>query len=113
MRGQPLLLALAAAWLGAHGATAIWDVRTAVDGGREVRQAEQHIHSFLKSVPFMAVSALCCLHWDQVRRASQFDLGDRQAWRLRPRPKRLPAVHLASAAAGVAALIAAPYAEEL
>jgi hypothetical protein len=34
---NPLLLALAAAALGAHEATAIWDVRTAAHGGREVR----------------------------------------------------------------------------
>jgi hypothetical protein len=45
---NPLLLALAAAALGAHDATAIWDVRTAAHGGREVRPTEQHIHSFLR-----------------------------------------------------------------
>lgn len=59
------MLALGVAALGAHEATAIWDVRAAVDGGRDVRPAEQHIHSFLESLPFMAVSALLCLHWDQ------------------------------------------------
>jgi hypothetical protein len=62
---NPLLLTLAAASLGAHEATAIWDVRAAVDGGREVPPAEQHIHSFLESLPFMAVSALLCLHWSR------------------------------------------------
>ena len=41
------------------------NVRAAVDGG-EVRPAEQHIHSFLESLPFMAMSALLCLHWDQI-----------------------------------------------
>lgn len=66
---NPLLLALGVAALGAYEATAIWDVRAAVDGGREVRPAEQHIHSFLESLPFMAVSALLCLHWDQARLA--------------------------------------------
>lgn len=55
---NPLLLALATSALGAHEATAIWDVRTAVDGGRTARPAEQHIHSFLESLPFMAVSVI-------------------------------------------------------
>jgi hypothetical protein len=67
---NPLLLALGVAALGAHEATAIWDVRAAVDGGRDVRPAEQHIHSFLESLPSMAVSALLCLHWDQARLAT-------------------------------------------
>jgi hypothetical protein len=110
---NPLLLTLAAASLGAHEATAIWDVRAAVNGGREVRPAEQQIHSFLESLPFMAVSALLCLHWDQVKRASRLDPADRQAWRLRLRSARLRGGYLASIGAGVAALIAVPYAEEL
>ncbi len=104
--------ALAAASLGAHEATAIWDVRAAVDGGCEVRPAEQHIHSFLESLPFMAVSVLLCLHWDQVQRAARRKPGDRQAWRLRPRRRRLPDRYMASVAVGVIALIAAPYTEE-
>jgi hypothetical protein len=109
---NPLLLSVADVALGAHEATAIWDVRTAVDGGREVRPAEQHIHSFLESLPFMAVSALLCLHWDQVQRAARHP-GDRAAWRLRMRRRRLPGGYLACIAAGVTGLIAAPYAEEL
>jgi hypothetical protein len=63
---NPLLLGISTATAEAHEATAIWDVRAAVDGGREVRPAEQRIHSFLGSLPFMAMSALLCLHWDQV-----------------------------------------------
>src|SRR6266566_5679152 len=54
---NPLLLGISAATAGVHEATATWDVRSAVDGGREVRPAEQHIHSFLESLPFMAISA--------------------------------------------------------
>ncbi len=102
------VLGMAALAAGAHEATAIWDVRSAVAGGREVRPAEQHIHSFLEALPVMAVSALSCLHWDEVTRFRQ-----RDAWRLRPRQRRLPGGYLAAIAAGVGALIAAPYGEEL
>jgi hypothetical protein len=109
---NPLLLAVAAAALGAHEATALWDVRTAVEGGREVRPLEQHIHSFLESLPFMATSALLCLHWDQVQAARRRP-GEAQAWRLRLRRRRLPGRYLAGIAVGIAALIAVPYAEEL
>jgi hypothetical protein len=96
---------------GLHEATAIWDVRSAVEGGREVRPAEQHIHSFLESLPFMAISALLCLHWDQVPGLGQGGAGA-GAWRLRLRRRR-PGGYLAGVLGGVAALIAAPYAEEL
>ena len=92
-----------------HEATAIWDVRAAAGGGREVRPAEQHIHSFLESLPFMAISALLCLHWDQVAAARSRGT----AWRLQLRRRRLPGGYLAGVLAGVAALIAAPYGEEL
>ena len=39
--------------------------------------------------------------------------GDRRAWRLRLRRRRLPGRYLAGIAAGIAGLIAVPYAEEL
>ena len=103
---NPLLLGISTAAAGVHEATAIWDVRSAVDGGREVRPAEQHIHSFLESLPFMAMSALLCLHWDQVAGAWQ---GRARGVAAPAAPQRLPAGYLA----GVAGLIAAPYAEEL
>jgi hypothetical protein len=63
---NPALLALCASAGLVREGTAVWDVRAAVDGGREVRPAEQHIHSFLESLPFMAISALLCLHWAAV-----------------------------------------------
>ena len=42
---NPLLLGISAAAAGAHEATAIWDVRSAVDGGREVRPALTDYHA--------------------------------------------------------------------
>jgi len=103
---NPAVLALCASAGLVHEGTAVWDVRAAVDGGREVRPAEQHIHSFLESLPFIAISALLCLHWDQV--------ADPARWGGRPRlcARRLPVPYLAAVAAGVTGLIAAPYAEE-
>ena len=103
---NPALLALCVASGLAHEGTAIWDVRAAVDGDREVRPAEQHIHSFLESLPFMAISALLCLHWDQV--------ADRSRWPERPRlrARRLPGSYLAAVLVGVVGLVAVPYAEE-
>jgi hypothetical protein len=109
---NPLLLGIGTAAAGAHEATAIGDVRSAADGGREVRSAEQHIHSFLESLPFMAMSALLCLHWDQVTGAWQGRPGP-AAWRLRLRRKRLPSGYMADVLATVTSLIAVPYAEEL
>lgn len=103
----PLLALCAAAGL-AHEATAIWDVRTAVEGHREVRPAEQHIHSFLESLPFMAISTLLCLHWDEVACRD----GDFWARPLRLRRRRLPGRYLAEVFAAVAAFVVAPYGEE-
>lgn len=61
----------------------------------------------------MAVSALLCLHWDQVERARRLDPAESGAWKLRLRRARLPGGYLMAVGAGVATLIAAPYAEEL
>ncbi|GLY42938.1 hypothetical protein Amsp01_089610 [Amycolatopsis sp. NBRC 101858] len=54
----------------AHEATALWDVKTAADSGREVKPIEQRIHSFLESLPFMGTAAIACLHWKDVRAAA-------------------------------------------
>jgi hypothetical protein len=60
----------------------------------------------------MAISALLCLHWDQVADVCS---GRTRAsvWRLRLRRQRLPSGYLAGVLGAVAALIAGPYAEEL
>ncbi len=64
---NPLLLTVQLGATAAHEATALWDVRTAVDSDREVKPVEQHIHSFLESLPFAALTSLMCLHADQVK----------------------------------------------
>lgn len=109
---NPLLLTVMTAGALTHEATATWDVRTAEDSPRELRPAEQMIHSFLESLPFVAVSSLAILHWDQVRtllRAPQ----RRDAWTLRRKQDPLPRRYIAGVLRVGAALIAVPYGEEL
>ncbi|GHF59367.1 hypothetical protein GCM10010218_46090 [Streptomyces mashuensis] len=110
---NPLLLAVQLGSTAAHEATALWDVRTAVRSGREVKPVEQHIHSFLETLPFAALASLMCLHPKQVRSLLRGGRGDRTAWRLVPRRHPLPRSYLAGIAVGVAAFVALPYAEEL
>jgi hypothetical protein len=109
---NPAVLVLIAGALAAHEATALWDVTTAVESGRDVRPWEQHIHSFLEAMPFMATSALLCLHWEQVH-ALLLRSRDPRSWRLRWKARRLPASYLASVGVGIAGAIVLPYGEEL
>ncbi|HEX3647875.1 MAG TPA: diguanylate cyclase/phosphodiesterase [Pseudonocardiaceae bacterium] len=109
---NPLVLVIIAGAIGAHEATALWDVRTAERSGREVSPLEQHVHSFLESLPFMATAALTCLHWDQLRMLARGAHG-RRAWRLRWKQPPLPAGYLGSVGGAIALLVALPYGEEL
>lgn len=109
---NPLVLVIIAASIGAHEATALWDVRTAERSGRTVSPVEQHVHSFLESLPFMATAALTCLHWDQLRMLVRGVRGSR-AWGLHWKRPALPAPYLASVAGAIALLVALPYGEEL
>jgi hypothetical protein len=111
---NPAVLATMAAAVAAHEATALWDVKTAVDGGREVRPIEQHIHSFLESLPFMGSAAIACLHWKQVRQLLKArDAWRFSAWRFRWKKNPLPRNYLVGVAAAIAGLVALPYGEEL
>src|SRR3954452_19373864 len=78
---NPLLLSVQLGGAAVHEATALWDVRTAVRSEREVKPVEQHIHSFLESLPFAALAALMCLHADQVRALARGGRGHQDAWR--------------------------------
>jgi hypothetical protein len=109
---NPLVLVIIAGAIAAHEATALWDVTTAEASDRSVTPWEQHLHSFLESLPFMASAALACLHWDQLR-ALLAGSRSADAWRLRPKQYRLPAGYLGSVAAAIAGLVALPYGEEL
>ena len=93
-----------------HELTALWDVAYA-DGRREVTPAEQYVHGFLGRVPLMATVLLTVLHWDQAR--STLGLGGAPDWRLKPKRRRLTRRYRAGVLASLAALVAAPYGEEL
>ncbi|MFE7855089.1 diguanylate cyclase [Streptomyces sp. NPDC057403] len=110
---NPLLLTVQLGGAAVHEATALWDVRTAVDSDREVKPVEQHIHSFLESLPFAALAALTCLHADQVKKLLRGGDGDPDAWRLVPRRRPLSRGYLAGIAAAIGTCVLLPYGEEL
>ncbi|WP_051939527.1 hypothetical protein [Phaeacidiphilus oryzae] len=111
---DPALLAVLLSAAGAHEATAVWDLRTAERSGREVRVAEQYIHNFLGSLPIMALSALACLHADQMRELGRrltgrpAEAGLRLVRRRRPLPRR----YLLAYALAAVGLVGLPYGEE-
>ncbi|MFF5496545.1 diguanylate cyclase [Streptomyces aquilus] len=110
---NPALLAVQLGGAAVHEATALWDVRTAVRSEREVRPVEQHIHSFLESLPFAALAALMCLHADQVTSLLRGGRGDPDAWRLVPRRPQLSRGYIAGITAAIGACVLLPYGEEL
>ncbi|MFF4399010.1 diguanylate cyclase [Streptomyces sp. NPDC001480] len=110
---NPLLLSVQLGAAAVHEATALWDVRTAVDSDREVKPVEQHIHSFLESLPFAGLSALMCLHADQLRSLLRGGRGDPDAWRLVRRRRPLSPGYLAAVGAAIGACVLLPYGEEL
>jgi hypothetical protein len=110
---NPLLLSVQLGGAAVHEATALWDVRTAVDSEREVKPVEQHIHSFLESLPFAALASLMCLHADQVKSLLRGGRGDPDAWRLVPRRRPLSRGYLAGIAAAIGTCVLLPYGEEL
>ena len=110
---NPLLLTVQLGGAAVHEATALWDVKTAVDSDREVKPLEQHIHSFLESLPFAALAALMCLHADQVKSLARGGRGHKDAWRLVPRRRPLSPGYLTGIGAAIGACVLLPYGEEL
>jgi hypothetical protein len=72
---------------------------------------EQHTHSFLEVLPFMAVSFIICLHWDQF--LALVGRGNEPAgFQLRPKRQPLSRRYVTAILAAVAATVVLPYAEE-
>jgi hypothetical protein len=109
---NPLILTMIMCSIAAHEATARWDVSTAEHSGREVTTWEQHVHSFLESMPIMAASTLGCLHWRQVRELLG-GIRNREAWRRLLEAGTTTHRYLAAIGAAVVGAIVVPYGEEL
>jgi len=105
------VLATAYSLLGAHQATAAWDVSYA-ESQREVTTTEQHIHGLLEQTPVMACTFLTVLHWNQAR--ALLGRGEERP-RFRPERKRnpLPPSQVACLLGAIVALGVVPYAEEI
>ncbi len=105
------VLAIMIAAFGLHDLTALWDV-TYANRLREVTPIEQHVHDYLATVPLMAVSFICVLHWPQV--LSLFRIGGRkQDWSLRLKKEKLPWGYVTAMMTAMLALEWGPYMEEL
>ena len=105
-----LVLALMIAAFFVHEATAFWDVAYAEER-RVVTPNEQHIHSFLETIPFMAVSFLICLYWEQFR-ALMGNGNEPARFEFRPKREPLSRRYITALLVAVAITIVLPYAEE-
>jgi hypothetical protein len=105
-----VLAAMAAAML-VHELTAFVDVRYALNH-REVKNWEQHTHSFLEVLPFAALSMSALTHWDQFRAL----LGggpEKPDLRFRMKRRKVPGRYLAAVAGIVVFGVITPFANEL
>ena len=99
---NPLLITLMTGAAASHEATAMLDVRLALNSRRNVSQWEQHVHSFLEVMPFWIVPLMVLLNRPMTNR-----------WSLTRRRLRLSKQDLAIVAGGVTIAGVLPYAEEL
>ena len=94
-----------------HLAMALYDVAYAASK-RTVTPIEQHVHSFLEVLPFMAISFVICLYWEQF--LALFGAGTEPPrfnleWKYTP----LPPSYLVSIFSAVFVFLGLPYAEEI
>jgi hypothetical protein len=99
---NPLLVTLMTGAAASHEATAMLDVRLALNSRRNVSQWEQHVHSFLEVMPFWIVPLMILLNRPMTDR-----------WSLTRRASVLSKQDLAIVAGGVTIAGVLPYAEEL
>jgi hypothetical protein len=74
------LLAFMAACVAAHMAVSLWDTSYA-QPRRYISPLEQHIHSYLDTLPLFALALASVMHWDALANP---------VWSLSPRPRPLP-----------------------
>jgi hypothetical protein len=105
------VLATMAGSIVVHELTTFWDVRYALNR-REVKNWEQHTHSFLEVLPFAAFSLSAVMHWDQFR--SLLGAGpEKPDFRFRMKSRKLPRRYLALLGSIILGGVVAPYANEL
>ena len=105
------VLAAMAGSIAVHELNAFLDVRYALNH-REVKNWEQHTHSFLEVLPVTAFSLFTVFHWDQFR--ALLGAGpEKPDFRFRMKSRRLPKRHLAALAGLIAFGVVAPYVNEL
>lgn len=105
-----VIAAMSAAFV-AHETLTIWDIAYAANR-RDVSPNEQHCHSFLEALPFMALSYVYCLHPGET--LALLGLGDETpSFRLERKRKPLPSAYVAAILALISLLIGVPYADEL
>ncbi len=93
-----------------HEGVTYWDVNYAKNL-REVPTVEQHTHSFLEMLPFMAASMSICLKPKQF--AAIFGRGDESArWKLELKDPPLTTRYVLGVLAGTFAFVILPYGEE-
>ncbi len=93
-----------------HEGVTYWDVNYSKNL-REVPTIEQHTHSFLEMLPFMATSICICLKPKQF--AAIFGRGDEAPrWKLEPKRPPLTLRYVLGVLAGTFAFVILPYGEE-
>jgi len=106
-----LIIAIMVVGLLFHEVTALWDVSYA-SRRRYVSPFEQHVHSFMEVLPFMALSFVTVLYWNQF--TSLFGLGPEAArFELRPKSEPLSSLYLGLLLLSIVAFVVLPYGEEL
>lgn len=94
-----------------HDATALWDTKYALHH-RYVGAIEQHVHSFLELLPFMAVSFVIILHWSEF--LTLIGLGSESPrFDLQLKSPPLPISYLMPLSIAVVLFAVVPYTEEL
>jgi hypothetical protein len=94
-----------------HEATALYDVSYALHR-RDVGVLEQHVHSFMEVLPFVALLFVTILNWDQF--LVLFGLGSAPPrFELKLKTDPIPAGYLLTLLSSILFFIIVPYAEEL
>jgi hypothetical protein len=106
-----LVLALMAAGFVSHDIASLIDGTYAIPR-RRFTGTEQHIHSYMEGLPFMAFSVASLLYWKQF--LAMFNAGpERAGWKLEPKKKPLSRKYVFGITAAIGVFAVLPYGEEL